>query len=70
MATQTEARRYSSDLTDDQWNVLEPLVPKAKSNDMIGGAPEVYPKREIMNGILYVKSNGNKWKDLPTDLPP
>lgn len=70
MATQTEERWYSSDLTDDQWNVLEPLVPRAKSNDLIGGAPEVYPKREIMNGILYLKSNGCKWKDLPNDLPP
>jgi putative transposase len=70
MATQTGGTRYSSDLTDDQWNVLEPLVPQAKSNDIIGGAPEVYPKQEIMDGILYVKTNGCKWKDMPTDLPP
>jgi len=70
MATQTRGTAYSSDLTDEQWNVLKPLVPKARSNPMIGGAPEVYPKREIMNGILYVKTNGNKWKDIPRDLPP
>lgn len=69
MATQTGAG-YSSDLTDEEWLVLARLVPKTKSNDRIGGAPEVYTKREVMNGILYVKTNGCKWRDLPHDLPP
>jgi putative transposase len=70
MATQEEEGRYSSDLTDDQWNVLKSLVPKPRSNDTIGGAPEVYPRRDIINGILYINTNGNKWRDMPHDLPP
>lgn len=68
MATQRLA--YSSDLTDESWEVLGRYVPKARSNEQIGGAPEKHPKREIVNGILYVKTNGCKWKDLPHDLPP
>jgi putative transposase len=63
-------KKYSSDLTDRQWKILEPLIPHARSNEKIGGAPERYPKQEIVNGILYVKTNGCKWKDLPHDLPP
>lgn len=66
----TQRKKYSSDLTNKQWRVLEPYVPKTQSNEEIGGAPERYSKREIINGILYVKTNGCKWKDLPHDLPP
>jgi putative transposase len=66
----TQTKRYSSDLTDEEWAVLEPLVPRARSNDKTGGRPEEYPKREITNGILYVKTTGCQWTNLPKDLPP
>ena len=66
----TRRKCYSSDLSDAEWSTLEPIVPKARSNLATGGAPERYPKREIVNGILYVKTNGCKWQDLPGDLPP
>lgn len=65
-----QRKRYSSDLTVAQWRILEPHMPKAQSNEKTGGAPERYSKREIVNSILYVKTNGCKWKDLPHDLPP
>ena len=65
-----QTKRYSSDLTDEEWAVLEPLVPRAKSNKKIGGRPEEYPKREIVNGILYLKTAGCQWANLPKDLPP
>ena len=61
---------YQSDLIDAQWRVLAPFVPQAKSNKKTGGSPEKYAKREIVNGILYVKSSGCRWRDLPHDLPP
>jgi len=64
------SQRYTSDLTDAQWQILKPLVPKAKSNKKVGGAPETYPKREIVNGILYVKTTGCQWRNIPSDLPP
>lgn len=69
MKTQ-QRKRYSSDLNDRQWKILAPHIPMARSNRIIGGAPETYTKREVINGILYVKTNGCKWGDLPHDLPP
>ncbi len=62
----TERKSYPSDLTDTQWSLLEPLVPKAKS----GGRPLKYERREIVNAILYVLRTGSSWRQLPHDLPP
>jgi len=62
----TERKSYPSDLTDTQWLLLEPLVPKAKS----GGRPATYRRREIVNAILYVLRTGASWRQLPHDLPP
>ena len=57
---------YSTDLTDAQWQVLEPLVPAAKT----GGRPPKYPRREVLNAVLYLTRNGCAWRNLPHDLPP
>src|SRR5512135_1831209 len=57
---------YPSDLTDDQWSVIEDLVPKPKP----GGRPAKYDRREIVNGLLYVTRTGCQWRALPHDLPP
>lgn len=61
---------YPSDLTDEQWLILEPLIPKSRSNSKCGGRPSKYAKREIVNAIFYVKTTGCQWKYLPNDLPP
>lgn len=58
--------RYPSDLTDDQWSVIEDLVPKPKP----GGRPAQYERRQIVNGLLYVTRTGCQWRALPHDLPP
>ncbi len=57
---------YSTDLTDDQWQVLEALVPAAKK----GGRRAKYERREIVNALLYLTKNGCTWRNLPHDLPP
>ena len=57
---------YPSDLTDEQWDILAPLLPAAKS----GGRPRSVDLREIVNGILYVLRSGCAWRMLPNDLPP
>lgn len=57
---------YPSDLTDAEWVLLEPLIPQAK----MGGRPEEWPKREIVNAILYVLRSGCPWRMLPHDFPP
>ena len=59
-------RAYPSDLTDAQWEILEPLIPPL--------SPEaVYHKHErrtIVNAILYVLRSGCPWRALPHDLLP
>jgi transposase len=57
--------RYPSDLTDDEWALVEPLIPPAKR----GGRPREVPVRDIVNGIMYVLSTGCQWRYVPTDLP-
>src|SRR4249919_2856756 len=60
------ALRYPSDLTDDEWALVEPLIPPARR----GGAKRTVDVREVMNGIMYILSTGCQWRALPKDLPP
>jgi transposase len=57
---------YPSDLTDQQWELIEPLLPAVKT----GGRPEKHPRRAIVDAILYVVRSGCSWRQLPTDFPP
>jgi len=59
-------KRYSSDLTDEEWAILEPLIPAAKQ----GGRPRKANMREVLNGIFYVLKTGCQWENLPKGLPP
>ena len=59
-------KAYKTDLTDTQWQILEPLVPPPKS----GGHPRTVNMREVVNGIFYVLRTGCGWEMLPHDLPP
>src|SRR5215212_10712559 len=56
---------YQTDLTDQQWNELQPLIPPAKP----GGRPRAQDMREVIDGILYVLRTGCAWRHLPHDLP-
>lgn len=62
----SKRRNYSTDLSDKEWQVLEPWVPAVKS----GGRPADHTRREIVNAILYVLRTGCQWRNLPHDLPP
>jgi putative transposase len=57
---------YPTDLTDDQWALLQPLIPPAKS----GGAPRTADLREILNTLFYQARTGCQWDMLPHDLSP
>ena len=61
-----ERKPYPTDLTDDQWKLIEPLLPKAKP----GGRPRSVDLREVTDGIFYVVRGGVPWRMLPHDLPP
>lgn len=59
-------KRYSSDLTDAQWEILAPLIPASKH----GGRPRVVDVREVVNSILFLNRTGCQWDMLPHDLLP
>jgi transposase len=59
---------YPSDLTDEQWALVEPLIPAARSQQ--GGRPREVNMREVVNAILYLNRSGCQWDMLPHDLLP
>lgn len=56
-------RRYDTDLNDEQWELVRPLV-EAKT-----GRKASVSRREIVNAILYVARTGCQWRLLPKDFP-
>jgi len=59
---------YASDLTDEQWAILEPLIPAPRTDR--GGRPREVNMREVVNAILYLNRSGCQWDMLPHDLLP
>src|SRR5258708_11084080 len=55
---------YPSDLSDDQWAVIEPLIPVNST-----GRPREVEMREVVNAIFYLNRSGCQWDMLPHDLP-
>jgi transposase len=58
--------RYPSDLMDEEWALVEPLIPPARR----GGNRRHVVVREVVNGLMYVLSTGCQWRAIPKDLPP
>jgi transposase len=56
------------ELTDEQWSLIEPLLPELPKRDDGKGRPW-RENREIMNGILWILRSGARWKDLPDKFP-
>jgi putative transposase len=55
---------YPSDMSDDQWAILEPLIPVPST-----GRPRTVNMREVLNAIFYLNRSGCQWDMLPHDLP-
>jgi transposase len=63
--------RYPSDLTDDQWAVLEPRAREVMTELIIAvGRPMVHDLRAMCDAVAYVARNGIEWRALPVDFPP
>lgn len=62
----TKRAPYPSDLTNRQWQLIEPLLPPPKP----GGRAREVDLREVVNGICYMSRSGCAWRMLPHDLPP
>ena len=58
--------RYTSDLTDAEWGLIEPVLPGAART----GRPRAWPMREVVNAILYILRSGCPWRMLPQHFPP
>lgn len=56
---------YDSDMTDEEWQRIEPLLPPEKP---VGKDREV-DLRDVLNAIFYRADNGVKWRSLPCDFP-
>lgn len=63
----TIRKAYPSDLTDEQWAILEPLIPPCRASRR-GGRPRDVEMREVVNTILYLNRSGCQWDMLPHDL--
>jgi transposase len=60
-----DRQAYPSDLTDEQWELLEPLVPALSAE----AAYHVHERREVVNAILYGLRSGCPWRLLPHEFP-
>ena len=60
-----ERKAYPSDLTDEQWRLIEPMIPPEKW----GGRTRSVPMRQVPDGILYLSRTGCQWRAIPRDLP-
>jgi transposase len=61
--------QYPTDLTDDQWALIEPNLPPAKSSTRKGGRP-LCDRRVIVNGLMYFARSGCQWRMLPREFGP
>jgi putative transposase len=61
-----ERAAYPSDLTDEEWTLIESLLPKKKGR----GRNPTHSRREMLNALLYLNRSGCAWRMLPHDLPP
>ena len=63
MNSPTTRKPYTSDLTDKQWAIIEPMIPGYTT-----GRVRETNMREVLNAIFYVLVNGCTWKNLPHDF--
>jgi putative transposase len=61
--------KYPTDLTDDQWALIEPHLPPVKSGQGQGGRPPA-DRRVLVNGLIYFARSGCQWRMLPHEFGP
>jgi putative transposase len=66
MVEQSKRKAYPTDLSDVEWQIIEPLLPKPKTRR---GRPRKHTYRETLNAIFYVLRSGCAWRMLPHDFP-
>jgi putative transposase len=62
---------YPSDLTDEQWELVKPIVTYQSEEERYkGGRPRTVDLRTIVNALLYMDKTGIQWRYFPSDFPP
>ena len=61
-------KRYPSDVTDEEWEVLKVILDKV--DPYVTGRPRQVDLREVLNAIFYLNKTGCPWRYLPKDFPP
>ena len=62
---QQQRKAYPSDLTDEQWALVEPHIPPERW----GGRTREVDMREVLNGVLYLVRSGCAWRAIPHEFP-
>ena len=62
MVVNVNRKVYPTDLTDKQWETIEPYFKDMRTY--------IWSKRELTNAVLYLVDSGCKWRQLPHDFPP
>lgn len=60
-------KRYPSDLTDEEWEVIQEIL--AQEDPYTTGRPAKVDNREVLNAIFYINATGCQWRYLPKDFP-
>jgi putative transposase len=68
VGVQTE-QRYPSDVTDEQWTAIEPLIPVKTGSGTGPGKPRSLNMRQVVNALCYLEHTGCQWRYLPKDFP-
>ena len=61
---------YPSDLTEEQFALIQPLLPPPKSDKVKGGRPVEVDLHRMLNGIMYLIRTGSQWRMLPKEFGP
>src|SRR6266849_2420600 len=67
---QTHPTHYPTELTDEEWDYIKPLVPAPKSGTGKRGRPNGLDLRSLVNAVFYVVRSGCAWRLLPSDFGP
>ena len=67
MHEQNERTPYATDLSEEQWEIINPHISTTQTNR---GRKRIHPYREILNAIFYLLRSGCAWRLLPHDFPP
>jgi putative transposase len=65
-AIEKKTKRYPSDLTDEEWSAIEPLMPRPSKR----GRKRTTELREVVNALRYMVRSGCEWRMLPVHFPP